>query len=231
VAVKIRLKRMGKIHAPFYRIVIADSRKKRDGRVIEEIGKYHPKSDPSFIEVDSERAQYWLGVGAQPTEPVAVLLKLTGDWQKYRGEPAPAEPLRMPTAKRDKAEVFNEALQEAHNEPKTEAVTRRKSRPAAEPTAATTPSATTDTPAGAAADVIPANAVPADEAVPAEVSAGEVDTSVEVSAETVSEASPDDALSTEAATPDEPAPDAAPAAADETPAGDEPAAADRSTRA
>jgi small subunit ribosomal protein S16 len=87
VAVKIRLKRLGKIRAPYYRIVVADSRTKRDGRVIEEIGKYHPTENPSFIEVDSERAQYWLGVGAQPTEQVEVLLKLTGDWGKFKGDP------------------------------------------------------------------------------------------------------------------------------------------------
>ncbi|PWH06715.1 30S ribosomal protein S16 [Brachybacterium endophyticum] len=86
MAVKIRLKRMGKIRAPFYRIVVADSRKKRDGAVIEEIGKYHPTEQPSLIEVQSERAQYWLGVGAQPTEQVAALLKVTGDWQKFTGE-------------------------------------------------------------------------------------------------------------------------------------------------
>jgi small subunit ribosomal protein S16 len=86
VAVKIRLKRMGKIRAPYYRIVVADSRTKRDGRVIEEIGKYHPTEEPSFIEVESERAQYWLGVGAQPTEQVAALLKLTGDWGKFKGD-------------------------------------------------------------------------------------------------------------------------------------------------
>jgi small subunit ribosomal protein S16 len=86
VAVKIRLKRLGKIRAPFYRIVVADSRTKRDGRVIEEIGKYHPTEEPSFIEVDSERAQYWLSVGAQPTEQVAALLKLTGDWGKFKGD-------------------------------------------------------------------------------------------------------------------------------------------------
>ncbi|KQO46688.1 MULTISPECIES: 30S ribosomal protein S16 [unclassified Frigoribacterium] len=86
MAVKIRLKRMGKIRAPYYRIVVADSRTKRDGRVIEEIGKYHPTEEPSFIEVESERAQYWLGVGAQPTEQVAALLKLTGDWGKFKGD-------------------------------------------------------------------------------------------------------------------------------------------------
>ena len=86
MAVKIRLKRLGKIRAPYYRIVVADSRTKRDGRVIEEIGKYHPTEHPSFIEVDSERAQYWLSVGAQPTEQVAAILKLSGDWGKFTGE-------------------------------------------------------------------------------------------------------------------------------------------------
>ena len=86
MAVKIRLKRMGKIRAPYYRIVVADSRTKRDGRVIEEIGKYHPTENPSVIEVSSDRAQYWLGVGAQPTEQVRALLKLTGDWGTFKGD-------------------------------------------------------------------------------------------------------------------------------------------------
>ena len=86
MAVKIRLKRLGKIRAPYYRIVVADSRTKRDGRVIEEIGQYHPTEEPSIIKVDSERAQYWLSVGAQPTEQVAALLKLTGDWGKFKGD-------------------------------------------------------------------------------------------------------------------------------------------------
>ncbi|GGE86409.1 30S ribosomal protein S16 [Mycetocola zhadangensis] len=86
MSVKIRLKRMGKIRAPYYRIVVADSRTKRDGRVIEEIGKYHPTENPSFIEVKSDRAQYWLSVGAQPTEQVAAILKLTGDWGKFKGD-------------------------------------------------------------------------------------------------------------------------------------------------
>ena len=85
MAVKIRLKRMGKIRNAQYRIVIMDSRAKRDGRAIEEIGKYHPTEEPSFIEVNSERAQYWLSVGAQPTEQVAAILKITGDWQKFKG--------------------------------------------------------------------------------------------------------------------------------------------------
>ena len=86
MAVKIRLKRLGKIRAPYYRIVVADSKTKRDGRVIEEIGKYHPTEEPSFIEINSDRAQYWLGVGAQPTEQVAALLKLSGDWGKFKGD-------------------------------------------------------------------------------------------------------------------------------------------------
>ena len=87
MAVKIRLKRFGKMRAPFYRIVVADSRTRRDGRAIEEIGKYHPTEEPSFIEVNSDRAQYWLSVGAQPTEQVMALLKITGDWQKFKGLP------------------------------------------------------------------------------------------------------------------------------------------------
>ena len=95
MAVKIRLKRMGKIRAPHYRVVVADSRTKRDGRVIEEIGKYHPTEEPSLIEVVSDRAQYWLGVGAQPTEQVAVLLKITGDWQKFKGLPGAEGTLRV----------------------------------------------------------------------------------------------------------------------------------------
>jgi len=86
VAVKIRLKRLGKIRAPYYRIVVADSRTKRDGRVIEEIGKYRPTEEPSFIEVQSDRAQYWLGVGAQPSPQVEAILKLTGDWGIFKGD-------------------------------------------------------------------------------------------------------------------------------------------------
>src|SRR6202453_3718202 len=106
VAVKIKLKRLGKIREPFYRVVVADSRTKRDGRAIEEIGKYHPKSDPSFIEISSERAQYWLSVGAQPTDPVRRLLEITGDWQKFRGEPGAEGTLQLPKPKPNKAELF-----------------------------------------------------------------------------------------------------------------------------
>jgi small subunit ribosomal protein S16 len=128
VAVKIRLKRMGKIRAPHYRVVVVDSRKKRDGKVIEEIGKYHPKEEPSLIEVESERAQYWLGVGAQPSEAVAAILKVTGDWQKFKGEPGAEGTLKTAAPKRDKAEIFNEALKEAGSEPKAEAVTKKSKK-------------------------------------------------------------------------------------------------------
>ena len=99
MAVKIRLKRFGKIRAPYYRIVVADSRTKRDGRVIEEIGKYHPTEEPSYIEVDSDRAQYWLGVGAQPTEQVAAILKITGDWGKFKGDASAVSTLKVKAPK------------------------------------------------------------------------------------------------------------------------------------
>ena len=99
MAVKIRLKRMGKIRAPYYRIVVADARTKRDGRVIEEIGIYHPTQEPSVIEVKSERAQYWLGVGAQPTEQVAALLKLTGDWGIFKGDKNAVSTVKVKEAK------------------------------------------------------------------------------------------------------------------------------------
>jgi small subunit ribosomal protein S16 len=128
VAVKIRLRRVGKVHVPYYRIVVTDSRTKRDGRFIEQIGKYHPKEDPSYIEVDSDRAQYWLGVGAQPSDPVRAILQKTGDWQKFKGEPAPEQPLLQPKSRRNRDEVFNEALKEAGSEPKSEATTAKKSK-------------------------------------------------------------------------------------------------------
>ena len=112
MATKIKLMRLGKMRAPYYRIVVADARTKRDGRSIETIGKYHPKEDPSFIEVDGERAAYWLGVGAQPTEAVRAILRVTGDWQKFKGEPAPP-PMRVAEPKRDKVEIFGEASRAA----------------------------------------------------------------------------------------------------------------------
>ncbi len=109
MAVKIKLKRLGKIREPYYRIVVADSRTKRDGRAIEEIGKYHPKAEPSLIEVNSERVQHWLSVGAQPTDPVRVLLKVTGDWQKFTGEPGSEGTLRTAAPRGDKKEAFEAA--------------------------------------------------------------------------------------------------------------------------
>ena len=112
MATKIKLMRLGKMRAPYYRIVVADARTKRDGRSIETIGKYHPKEEPSFIEVDSERAQYWLGVGAQPTEAVAAILRVTGDWQKFKGEPAPA-PMKVAAPRPDRRAAFEEAARES----------------------------------------------------------------------------------------------------------------------
>lgn len=110
MAVKIRLKRMGKIRAPFYRVVVMDSRTKRDGRAIEEIGKYHPTEQPSLIDIDGERAQYWLAQGAQPTEAVVALFKVTGDWQKFKGEPGAEGTLQVKPAKRSKRELYDEAV-------------------------------------------------------------------------------------------------------------------------
>jgi small subunit ribosomal protein S16 len=122
VAVKIKLKRLGKIRSPHYRIVVADARTRRDGRAIEEIGLYHPVRNPSRIEVDSERVQYWLGVGAQPTEPVLAILKVTGDWQKFKGLPAPP-PMLVAEPRPDKRAVFEAAAKESGGEPRGEAIT------------------------------------------------------------------------------------------------------------
>ncbi|TGY38078.1 30S ribosomal protein S16 [Microbacterium laevaniformans] len=127
MAVKIRLKRLGKIRAPYYRIVVADSRTKRDGRVIEEIGKYHPTEEPSFIEVDSERAQYWLSVGAQPTEQVAALLKLTGDWGRFKGDADAVSTVKTAAAKEEfqvdtaKKSVIKPKAEKKAEEPAAEA--------------------------------------------------------------------------------------------------------------
>jgi len=130
VATKIRLKRFGKIRQPYYRVVVADSRTKRDGRVIEEIGKYHPTEEPSLIEISSDRVQYWLGVGAQPTEQVRVLLKITGDWQKFKGLPGVEGTLRVKGEKTDpKARI--EAVAVAAEKSKAKASEKRASAAAA----------------------------------------------------------------------------------------------------
>lgn len=126
MAVKIKLQRMGKIRTPHYRVVIADARTRRDGKVIENIGTYEPKQNPSVIKIDSERAQYWLGVGAQPTEPVLALLKVTGDWQKYKGLEGAEGTLQVAEPKPSKLELFNQALAEANEGPTAEAITEKK---------------------------------------------------------------------------------------------------------
>src|SRR5690349_8357333 len=112
---------MGKIRVPFYRIIVADARTKRDGRAIEEIGKYHPKVEPSLIEVNSERAQYWLSVGAQPTDPVRKLLEITGDWQKFKGLPGSEGTLKTVGPRPDKKEAFAAAVAETVKELKPKA--------------------------------------------------------------------------------------------------------------
>jgi small subunit ribosomal protein S16 len=148
MAVKIRLKRLGKIRAPYYRIVVADSRTKRDGRVIEEIGKYHPTEEPSFIEVKSDRAQYWLGVGAQPTEQVEAILKLTGDWGIFKGDKNAKSTVKVA-------------------EPKPEFVVDEKKKPVLRPKAAKVEKAEEAAPAAEEAAPAAEDAAPAEEAAPA----------------------------------------------------------------
>ena len=164
MAVKIRLKRLGKIRVPQYRIVVVDSRKKRDGRVLEEIGKYHPKEEPSFIEVTSDRAQYWLGVGAQPSEAVEAILKVTGDWQKFKGLPGAEGTLKVKEPKRSKLDIFNEALKEAASEPKGAAVTTKKKAEKVEKVEEPAAEAPAETPAEVPASETPEGAAEAAEA-------------------------------------------------------------------
>ena len=209
MAVKIRLKRMGKIRAPYYRIVVADSRTKRDGRVIEEIGKYHPTENPSLIEVNSERAQYWLGVGAQPTEQVTAILKLTGDWGQFKGEKGAkstvqvAEPKPAFAADTKKKPVL-----------RPKAVKPVEEAPAEAPAADTAPAeAPADAPAEAA-DAPAEAAAPAEEAPAAEAPAEETPAE-----ETPAEETP---VAEEAPAEETPAEEAAPVA-DEAPADEAPA--------
>ena len=142
MAVRIRLLRMGKIRNPQYRIVVADSRTKRDGKAIEFIGIYHPKEEPSLIEVKSDRVQHWLSVGAQPSEAVVAILSKTGDWQKYKGLPAPTEPLKVAPARADRKVAYEAAAQAAAGLTKPEptkaakkAAPAKAEAPAAEETA------------------------------------------------------------------------------------------------
>jgi small subunit ribosomal protein S16 len=169
VAVKIKLKRMGKIRAPYYRIIVADARTKRDGRAIEEIGKYHPKVDPSFIEVNSDRAQYWLSVGAQPTDPVRRLLEITGDWQKFKGLPGAEGTLKTAAARPDKREAFAAAVAETVKDLKVKgkpadakAADGKAAEPKADKGKARRPAGSADKPAaGKAAKDTPAKDTPA----------------------------------------------------------------------
>jgi small subunit ribosomal protein S16 len=205
VATKIKLMRLGKMRAPYYRIVVADARTKRDGRSIETIGKYHPKEDPSYIEVDADRAAYWLGVGAQPTEAVTAILKVTGDWQKFKGLPAPP-PMLVAEPKADKKAVFEAAAREGIEGAATGAATTPKKKAAPKATASDdqAPAGHAAPPADQETTAEPAPA--ADEAPAAEVPAAE-------------------AAAPEAAAEETPAPEAAaPEAADEKPADEAPAA-------
>ena len=117
---------MGKIRTPYYRIVVTDSRKARNGLSIEEIGRYSPGQEPSFIEVNSERAVYWLGVGALPTPAVEAILKITGDWQKHKGLPGTEGTLRVAAPRVHKSVAYEAAVKGAMNEPKEGATTLKK---------------------------------------------------------------------------------------------------------
>jgi small subunit ribosomal protein S16 len=175
MAVKIKLTRLGKIRNPQYRIAIADARNRRDGRSIEVIGRYHPKEEPSLIEINSERAQYWLSVGAQPTEPVLKLLKITGDWQKFKGLPGTEGTLKVAAPKPSKLELFNAALAEADGAPTTEAAKPKKKAPAKKAAKADETGASADEAA-------------TEEAAPAEAAAPEETAAAETPAETPAEA-------------------------------------------
>ena len=182
MAVKIKLMRLGKMRAPYYRIVVADARTKREGRVIETIGKYHPKEDPSFIEVDADRAAYWLGVGAQPTEPVTAILKVTGDWQQFKGLPAPP-PMLVAAPKVDKRVAFEAAAREsveaagAATTPKKKAASKTTANDDTAPAGHAAPPAdatATPAPAEGSAPVEGETTVPA-EATPAETAEAAAD--------------------------------------------------------
>jgi small subunit ribosomal protein S16 len=172
MAVKIKLTRLGKIRNPQYRIAVADARTRRDGRSIEVIGRYHPKEDPSLIEVDSERAQYWLGVGAQPTEAVLALLKITGDWQKFKGLPGAEGTLKVKEPRPSKLDLFNAALAAADGAPTGEATApKKKKAPAKKAADKAEPEAPAEVAAEAPAEVAadaPAEAVAEAAEAPAE---------------------------------------------------------------
>ena len=183
VAVKIKLKRLGKIRNPQYRVVIADSRTARDGRAIEEIGLYHPKEEPSLIQINSERVQYWLGVGAQPTEPVMVLLKITGDWQKFKGLPGAEGTLRVAEVKVDKNTKFAQTVKAVANEPRTPTI-----RPKVEKVEKVEEVPAVQTPATSEAVVDEAEVLVAQEVTPEAETAQEVTPEAETTQEVTPEA-------------------------------------------
>ena len=167
MAVKIRLARLGKIRTPHYRIVVADSRKARNGLKIEEIGRYSPASEPSLIEVKSDRAQHWLKNGAQPTPAVEALLKITGDWQKFKGEAGGEGTLKTLPTRADKRVAYEAAVKNAMNEPKDGATTMKKR--AAEKLAAKSAPAEESAPASQEAQSTPVETPAEEVAAPAEV--------------------------------------------------------------
>ena len=170
--------RLGKMRAPYYRIVVADARTKRDGRSIETIGKYHPKEDPSFIEVDAERAAYWLSVGAQPTEAVAAIFRVTGDWQKFKGEAAPP-PMRVAEPKPDKKALYEAAVLAGADQPAEGATTAKKK--------AAPKKAAAEAPAADAAPEAPAADAPAADAPAADAPAADAAAADAAAAETPAE--------------------------------------------
>ena len=184
LAVKIRLARHGKIRTPHYRIVVADSRTHRDGRVIEEIGRYVPTNNPSIIEVNSERAQYWLGVGAQPTEQVAVLLKLTGDYQASKGDKTAKNTVKLAEPK---------AVFEIDSKKKTvlvpkEQVAAKKAAPVAEEAPAAEAAESVEAPVEEVVEAPVAEEAPAAEAPAEEAPVAEEAPAAEAAAEETPEA-------------------------------------------
>ena len=188
MAVKIKLKRLGKIRNPQYRVVIADSRTARNGRSIEEIGLYHPKEEPSLIQINSERAQYWLSVGAQPTEPVLVLLKITGDWQKFKGLPGAEGTLKVKEEKVSKQIKFAETVLAVAEEPRTPTI-RPKAEPKVEEVVAEEAPAAEVVEEAAAVEV-PAEVVAEEAPAAEEVVAEEAPAVEEAAAEVVAEEAP-----------------------------------------
>ena len=217
MATKIKLMRLGKMRAPYYRIVVADARNKRDGRVIETIGKYHPKEHPSFIEVDPDRAAYWLGVGAQATDPVERILKVTGDWQRFKGEAAPA-PMLVAEPKVDKRVAFEAASLGNVEGGAGSATTPKKKAVKAERAEDVTPAQAPASAAAVPAEPAPAPAAETVAALPADEAAAAGATEAEPADEAAAEPA---AVPAAGAGTEETAPEAAPEVEVIEPAGSE----------